>query len=211
MRIRKPSPAMVVAIAALVMAGTGSAIAAVNFAKNAGAVNHLRAVKASSKVKNAAGKLVATSSGGGRPGKFPNKFLADTAKSTTFAFALPVNDNVGGAPVGLGSANIGRLTASCNDQSTKPGIEDPTVTLTLSNPTIGTLNFSRDTGSGNALVGSLAIATANSLAIKGNNTFRFRVQQNATQLVFDGFVRQDGSGTAAATCVIAGTTELVAP
>ena len=138
MRIRKPSPAMVVAIVALVMAG-GSAVAAVNFAKNAGAVDHLSAVKASSKVKNAAGKLVATSSGGSRPGKFPNKFLADTAKSTNFVFALRRTGQRDNAPGGANTAHatIGRLTMACNDQSTKAGIEDPTVTLTLSNPTIG--------------------------------------------------------------------------
>jgi hypothetical protein len=211
MRIRRPSPAMAVAIAAVVLAGTGSAVAAVNFARNAGAVNHLSAVRASSKVKNAAGKLVATSPAGAHPGKFPNKFLADVPKVSNFAVALAVNDNTGGAPVDLGSSAIGKLTAACNDESTKAGVENPLATITLSNPNPGVVNFSRDTGSGNASVGSLAPATVNVLDIKGNNTFRLRVQQGATQTVFDGFVRQDGNGTGAAACIVAGTTELITP
>ena len=211
MRIRRPSPSMAVAIVAVVLAGTGSAVAAVNFAKNAGAVNHLSAVKASSKVKNAAGKLVATSPGGARPGKFPNKFLADVPKVSNFAIGLAVNDNTGGAPVDLGSSAIGRLTAACNDESTKPGIENPVTTLTLSNPIPKTVNFSRDTGSGNATVGTLAPATVHTLDIKGNNTFRLRVQSGLTQVIFDGFVRQEGNGTASGACLIAGTTELITP
>jgi hypothetical protein len=211
MRISKPSPSMTVAVVAVVLAGTGSAVAAVDFARNAGAVDGKSAVSASKKVINSHGKLVATARSGPHPGKFPNKFLADTAKTTQFALALPVNDNVGGAPVGLGSSAIGNLTGACNDQANKPGVEDPTTTLTLSNPSPAVVNFSRDTGSGTPTVSSLAPGTVHQLTINANNTFAVRVQQNATQVVFDGFVRQDGRATAAATCVISGTTELIAP
>ncbi len=59
MRIRRPSPAMVVAIVALVMACAGTSIAAVNYASNAGAVDGLSAVRAGS-VDRAAGRLIAT-------------------------------------------------------------------------------------------------------------------------------------------------------
>src|SRR2546423_12693479 len=210
MRTRTPSPSMAVAVAAVVLAGRGSAVAAVDFARNAGAVDGRSAVSASKKVINAHGKLVATARSGPHPGKFPNKFLADTAKTTQFALAPPVNDNAGGAPVGLGSSPIGNLTAACNDQAAKAGVENPSTTLTLSNPSPAVVNFSRDTGSGDPTVSSLAPGTVHTLGISGNNTFRIRAQQNATQGGFDGFVRQDGAGTAAATGGVAGTTEPIA-
>ena len=61
MKLKRPSPAMVVAVVALVMSMTGGAIAAVNFAQNAGSVDGYSAVKASKAGKaKAAGKLVAT-------------------------------------------------------------------------------------------------------------------------------------------------------
>ena len=46
MKLKRPSPAMTVAVVALVMSMTGGAIAAVNFAENAGAVDGYSAVKA---------------------------------------------------------------------------------------------------------------------------------------------------------------------
>ena len=50
MRIRRPSPATVLSVVALVMATTGTAVAAVDFARNAGAVDRLSAVSAGSSV-----------------------------------------------------------------------------------------------------------------------------------------------------------------
>ncbi len=61
MKLKRPSPAMTVAVVALVMSMTGGAIAAVNFAENSGSVDGYSAVKASKAGKaKAAGKLVAT-------------------------------------------------------------------------------------------------------------------------------------------------------
>src|SRR5215208_4627351 len=61
MKPKRPSPAMIVALVALVMSMTGGAIAAVNFAQNAGSVDGYSAVKAKKAGKaKAAGKLVAT-------------------------------------------------------------------------------------------------------------------------------------------------------
>ena len=65
MKLRLPSPAMVVAVIALIVALSGTAIAAVDFARNAGAVDGKSAVGAKASLRSAAGKLVATSTGGG--------------------------------------------------------------------------------------------------------------------------------------------------
>ena len=55
MKFRKPSPAMAVSVAALVMASTGSAVAAVSFATNAGAVDHKSAGSATGTNDSVAG------------------------------------------------------------------------------------------------------------------------------------------------------------
>jgi hypothetical protein len=63
---KRPSPSLVISLIALVMATTGTAIAAVDFARNAGAVDGKSAVSAGSSLSNARGKLVATARGGRR-------------------------------------------------------------------------------------------------------------------------------------------------
>ena len=80
MKLKRPSPAMMVAVIALVMSMTGGAIAAVNFAQNAGAVDGYSAVKASKAGKaKAAGKLVATYKSGDNRGKLPLRIVAGAA------------------------------------------------------------------------------------------------------------------------------------
>ena len=81
MKRHRPSPAMVVSIIALVMATTGSAIAAVDFARNAGAVDGKSAVSAGATLKQASGRLVAAQKTGAAAGKIKQKFLLTTAIS----------------------------------------------------------------------------------------------------------------------------------
>src|SRR3954470_2263967 len=81
MRLRRPSPGTVLSIVAIVMATTGTAAAAVDFARNAGAVDGVSAVGASSSNSRAKGNLVATARGGSNSGQIPNKFLADVPES----------------------------------------------------------------------------------------------------------------------------------
>ena len=64
MKIRRPSPSLVISVIALVIATTGSAVAAVSFARNAGAVDGRSAVSASSTLSHAAGRLAATARSG---------------------------------------------------------------------------------------------------------------------------------------------------
>src|SRR5205807_2524353 len=123
MRLRKPSPAMVVAIVALVMSTTGGAIAAVNFARNAGAVNHIKATKSGASLKHAAGRLVATQKKGLHRGQFDQKYLdlSGVTRGTTFDAGVPVTYNAVGGANTLNTNGFGRLTMACNDQSSKAG------------------------------------------------------------------------------------------
>src|SRR5688572_27577412 len=83
MKLKRPSPAMAVAVTALVMSMTGGAIAAVNYATNAGAVDGKSAVKAGSSLSKSAGKLVATYTGGENKGKIPFRNLAGVASTSS--------------------------------------------------------------------------------------------------------------------------------
>ena len=211
MRIRKPSPALVVSIVALVAAMSGSAVAAIDFARNAGAVDHISAVRASSSLSHAAGKLVATARGGSHKGKIPGKFLANVPTSTTFESAFQVPDNANGAPVTLNAAAGGPLTASCNDQNAKAGVEDPSTTLSIADATSQTLNIASTVGGGAPTVTTLAPNALHSITINGSNTFRFQVE--AFHVVVDvvGQVRQDGRGTATGVCFVTGEVSTYTP
>src|SRR5215211_6305905 len=58
MKISRPQPATIISIVALVMASTGSAVAAVSFARNAGAVDGKSAAGSGTTLSHAAGKLI---------------------------------------------------------------------------------------------------------------------------------------------------------
>lgn len=205
MQIRKPSPAMAVALTALFISLGGTSIAAVNYARNAGKVDGKDGVAATTSLSKAAGDLVATTKRGTDKGKIPAKFLADVPVTQTFGQAFDVTDNQVGAPVGLaGSEGIGALTATCADQAAQPGVEDPTTTLSF-NSAIG-LNISKRIGGGNGSVTAQPAATQQTLVINGSNTFEFHIQApNGTNLLIQGVVRQDGRGTGAANCLVYGT------
>ena len=217
MGIRKPSPAMVVAVIALVMSMTGGAIAAVNFAKNAGAVDHLSAVKDGKSLKGAAGRLVATQRGGPHRGQIRFKYLdlsglhLRAPSSKPFDFGVPVTDNAKGGAVQLDANLFGRLTASCNDQSAKAGVEDPSVNVAFTSTFGNPLNLARTIGGGNPLVTQLAPSTVDQFTINSSNTFRIQLEFGGTNLIYDGIVRQLGTGTANATCLVVGRGETSSP
>lgn len=197
---------MVVACLALFVALGGTSIAAVNFARNAGAVDGKSAVASSATLSRAKGKLVATASRGPERGRIPGKFLAGVPRSSTFGASVGVTDNAVGAPVALGTAEgIGSLTATCSDQSPAPGNEDPETTLTFNNGSGTIINISKRIGGGNADVGTQQPNTIGTLTIKGSNTFELHVQTRNVDLLVDGVIRQDGRGTTDATCTFYGT------
>ena len=205
MRIRRPSPAMVVALVALFTALGGTSVAAVNFARNAGAVDGKSAVSASSSLAHAAGKLVATTRRGRHKGQLPGKFVAGVPHIQTFGRAFDVADNAPGAPQVIGSAaSLGTLTATCNDQDKRAGVEDPLTDLAFINTSGDFVNVARRVGTGAGEVTPVANQTVAPLTIAGSNTFFFHVEHRGENMLVQGVVRQDGRGSPVASCLVYG-------
>src|SRR4051794_20265685 len=193
LRLRRPSPAMVVAMVALVMSLSGSAVAAIDFARNSGAVDGLSAVKATSSVGHAAGNLVATNKSGTYKGQIPGKFLAQTVSSSTFGAYPAVVDNANGAAIPLNSSSFGTLSASCNDQNRITGNTDPSVTITFAAGPA--LNLARTTGADAPVLKVLPAGAADSFTINAANTFRIQLELNKVDVVYEGQIRSDGRTT----------------
>jgi hypothetical protein len=206
MKISRPSPSMAVAGVALFVSLGGTSMAAVNYARNAGAVDGKSAVSASGTTSHAAGRLVATNKSGPHKGMIPGRFLADVPHTQTFGRAFEVPDNAPGAPQTIGQAgSIGTLTATCNDQNGAPGVEDPTTTLSFVNTSGETINVARRVGNGNGSVDAVANQTVAALTIAGSNTFTYHVERRGVNLLVNGVVRQDGRGSPNGTCLVYGT------
>jgi hypothetical protein len=215
MKISRPQPATIISIAALVMASTGSAVAAVSFARNAGAVDHKSAVGSGSTLSHAAGKLVTTQARGVNKGKIATKYLdlggVAAGQTSTFGHAVPVPDNASSVPTQIGGIpGLGPLTATCADQDNTVGQGDPQTTITFSNTSGDVVNQSRTIGGGNPAVGAVLANTQSTFTINGSSTFELHLQRQATNYFVRGVVRQDGKGTNAATCVVYGFTLAVA-
>jgi hypothetical protein len=200
---------MVVAIIALVMATTGSAVAAVNFATNAGAVDGKSAVRASVTRSFASGRLVATAADGPVKGRIPGKFLDLSSvvrgSSDTFGQSFNVVDNQSLAPVQIGTAaGIGTVTASCVDQNPQPGVLNPSTTLTFANGAGQPVNLMRRIASQDALVAAVPAGATHAFRILGSNTFELHVERGGTNYVVSGVVRQDNPGAAGAACLVYG-------
>ena len=210
MRLRRPSPAMVVAIAAFVMACAGTSIAAVSFATNAGAVDGLSAVRAGNPDK-AAGKLIATARSGSRKGQIPNYHLSGVPHSDTFGQNIPVTDNATGGSITLDENIFGRLTMSCSDEAAAAGNENPTTNVSFTNTATAPLNFARHVGYATATIGLIQPGTLHQLTIAGSNTFRLHLELFGTDIVYEGFARQIGQGTADAQCLVVGTRQEMHP
>ena len=209
MRIRRPSPAMVVSIIALVMSTTGSAVAAVNFARNAGHVDGLNAVGASATLGKAKGKLVATARGGSNPGQIPGKFLAGVPHSDPFLHAQEVTDNATGATIDIAVTPLGKITATCSDQAGAVGTEDPSSRIQYVNSTPGEINIHRRVGNGTGEVTTVAPNTVNEFTVNGSNDFRIHLASLETNAIVEGVVRQTGARTPAGACVAFGVQSVV--
>jgi hypothetical protein len=209
MKISRPQPATIISIVALVMASTGSAVAAVSFARNAGAVDHKSAVGNGATLSHAAGKLVATRAKGAGKGTIAAKYLdlggVAHGSTSTFGQSVPVPDNTSGVPTQIGGIpGLGPLTATCTDQDSTPGIGDPQTTITFSNTSGDVVNQSRTIGGGNPAIGAVAANTQSTFTINGSSTFELHLQRKGTNYFVRGVVRQDGKGTTAAACTVYG-------
>ena len=215
MKISRPQPATIISIAALVMASTGSAVAAVSFARNAGAVDHKSAVGSGATLSHAAGKLITTQARGAAKGKIAGKYL-DTSglargATSTFGQAFQVVDNATSVPTQIGGIpGLGPLTATCVDQNARVGNEDPQTTITFANTSGDIVNQSRQIGGSNPTVDAVLNGTQSSFNINGSSTFELHLERKGSNYFVHGVVRQDGRGTNAASCLVYGMAIAVA-
>lgn len=207
MRPTRPSPSLVISCIALFVALSGTAIAAVSFATNAGAVDGKSAVASGATLSQAAGKLVATQRSGAAKGKIAAKYLdlPRGTSSSTFGRAFDVADNATGAPVGIGSVpGIGVLTASCIDQNQTAGREDPATTVVFSNTSGSPVNTARTIGGADPEVVVQQQNTVSQFTIGGSSTFQLHIERGGVNYFVSGVVRQDGRNTPSASCLIYG-------
>jgi hypothetical protein len=209
MRLRVPSPATALSSVALFVALGGTSLAAINYASNAGAVDHKSATGSNATLHRAAGKLVATGSDGKLATKFLDLPAAPDTRPQTFGSYLTVTDNATSAATPLGGKDtVGNLSATCTDQAPAAGIEDPATTLTFTNTSGQAVNYSSRVGINPASVLAQAPGTTQSIVLGGNNTFEIEAQIGTTDVRFAGVVRQDGKATADAKCLVYGTTTI---
>lgn len=212
MKIQAPSPAMGVALAALVMASTGTAVAAVSYATNAGKVDGRDAVPSKTSNERAAGALVATAGAGPNKGKIPGRFIADVQRGDADSFAryAEVQDNATDVPGTLSTIpGMGTLTASCGDQNGTGGVEDPISRIVFANTSAGGINVARSTGNGTPEISVIPQNTTTTVNIGGTSTFRLHLEAGGLNSIIEGVVRQDGRNTAAAQCLVFGVVEQI--
>jgi hypothetical protein len=214
MKLKRPSPAMVVALIALVMSMTGGAIAAVNFAQNAGAVDGHSAVRAKASNNRAAGKLVATYASGALKGKLPFRFLGGAAsqrsvrrlagvvaRSSNGARLIPVPDNTATAVDTMIDLELGSLQVSCFDQANQAGTENAATRITITNGSGVGMNVARRIGVGQVEITTLENGTVDAFDVGQQNTFEVQLQGTGNRTVLvEGTARQIGEGTADSSC-----------
>jgi hypothetical protein len=208
-KFRLPSPALVISFIALVVAMSGTALAAVNYARNAGAVDGKSAVADGASLRAARGRIVATQRAGDAKGTIGQRYLdlrgLARGATATFGRAFEVADNAEGAPTAIGGIpGLGTLTAQCNDQDQAAGKEDPLTVIAFADQSGEAINLSRTVGNGDPLVAPLANGAQTAFTIGGSNTFALHIERRGVNYLAQGVVRQDGRGTAAATCLVYG-------
>lgn len=204
----RPHRSTVIAVVALVFSMTGGAIAAVNYARNAGAVDGYSAVKADSSNRKAAGKLVAMDVNG----RLPFKFLDGSGASERGSQLMAVPDNSASTPVRIVGLKLGSLSASCFDQQETAGIENPATRFYVTNHSGASLDVAYRAGSGQGAAETLPAGGAVSFVVGGQAFAQVQLQNAETSVIAHGGARQTGQGTpdgscaAFATALFAGST-----
>ena len=196
MGLKKFSPSMAVAVLALVLSMTGGALAAVNFARNAGAVDGFSAVRPTASLVKAAGKLVATD----ELGKIPYKFLSGTARAERGEKVVAAPDNGTSAPEVVLDLGLGTLLVACLDAQPAAGLVNPTTRVAITNYSGASLNVARRAGDGQGSVKSIAAGASDTFEDGGQAVFDAQVQGLDQTIFIHGGVRQGGQGTAAGSC-----------
>lgn len=212
MRPRMPSPAMVVALIALFVASSGTAVAVVSYAQNAGAVDGKSAVSAKSSLKRAGGKVVATATTGRNRGRIPDRFVSGVMRggATSLTRYLRVADNSEGPVTALAIIpGIGRIDAQCRDQDPAPGIESTQTVITFTASDPGGVNVSRllgrDIESGrNAVVTTALKDQPMPILSFADSLFQLVLQARDRTVFVNGASRSDANLTPDAKCLIFG-------
>jgi hypothetical protein len=202
-----PSPAMVVALIALVMTSTGTA-AAITVA-NSDRVDGIHAVPAGASLKRAAGKLVATNKSGSARGQIPGKYL-DTSNLVSghgfvqvFGANIDVVDqNATAAQALIRIPFFGSLTVQCLDENAAVGRENPRSAVTFTNQSGNVIALARTGSSG---VGSrftdLPPNAVDTFALSSAHTYEYNLQSpGGVNVLIHGVVNQLAVNTATARC-----------
>lgn len=203
---------MVVALIALFVASSGTAVAVVGYARNAGAVDGKSAVAASSLLERAKGRLVATASAGPNRGRIPDRFVSNVMRggATSLTRYLHVNDNAGGPVVPLAIIpRIGRLDAQCRDQDPAPGVESTQTVITFTAADPGGVNVSRLLGrdiesARNAVVFTALKDQPVPIISFADSLFQLVLQARDRTVFINGASRSDANRTGDARCLIFG-------
>lgn len=212
MRPSMPSPAMVVALIALVVALSGTAIAAVDFATNAGAVDSKSAVSSTASLALARGKLVATANHGPARGRLPGRFVDDVMRGGSSAISryLRAVDNQPGPVVAIATIDgIGRFEAQCRDQDPAPNVKSTQTIITFTSSQPGGVNVSRLLGRDieNARDGVVFTALptqAVPIISLADTMFQLILQSGSKTVFMSGSARSDANRTPNAACLIWG-------
>jgi hypothetical protein len=207
MRSRLPSPATVLAGLALFVSLGGTGIAAIGFARNAGAVDGKSAVGAGASPAQARGKLIAA----GKNGRIAAKFLGGVSRSSTFFLLTPVPDQeqTGTAVEIAGQKGVGTLTAACRDGNVATGIEAPVVHMLFTNTSGDVVSFSSQAGNGETIVKTVEKDDSTALNVDTSSFFQIEVRAAKLDVKFEGTVRRDAGDSADASCGAYGTTTVV--
>jgi hypothetical protein len=204
---------MVVAVIALIVALSGTAIAAVDFAQNSGAVDGKSAIGAKATLREAAGKLVATSTGGSGKGRIPARFVDGVMRGGTMTLSkyLRTTDNQAGrlTPL-LIVPGIGRFDAQCDDVDPTPGTQTTRTSINfIASPSAG-VNVSRllgrDIGAGQRpQVFSAPKGQPVSILASADGLFEVIMQAKSRSVLITGASRTDNAPGPQAACLIWGT------
>ncbi len=212
MRPRMPSPAMVVALIALVVALSGTAIAAIDFATNAGAVDGKSAVSSTASLALAKGKLVATANSGSAQGRIPGRFVSDVMRggSTSITRYLRAVDNQSGPVVAIATIDgIGRFEAQCRDQDPAPNVKSTQTIITFTASQPGGVNVSRLLGrdieaAHDGVVFTALPTQAVPIISLADTMFQLILQSGRKTVFLSGSARSDANRTPNAACLIWG-------
>jgi hypothetical protein len=209
---RLPSPAMIVAVIALVVALSGTAIAAVDYAANAGAVDGKSAVGARASLRQAAGRLVATASGGEGKGRIPARFVHGVMRGGTMSLSkyLRTTDNQLGRPTPLLIVpGIGRFDARCDDVDPTPGTQTTRTSIGFTASVPQGVNVSRllgrDVGAGQRPDVFSAPRGQFPIIASADGLFEVVMEAKGRSLLVTGAARTDNAPGPKAACLIWGT------